>query len=357
MSIIPAYTYNLTNGTTADANQVMSNFNNVLNGVNNNAATNGVNSNITQITGLTTPLTVAQGGTGLGTLSANGLIIGNGTSTPSFLTTSVTNATAYWNGSAWTSGLLPIRAFLSGLTLSNDGSAPNSVLDISAGVCTDSTNVISINLGAFTKSTAGSWAAGSGSNGMGTGLTIAATTWYHVFAIINAGAADVYFDTSVTAANAPTSTTAFRRIGSFKTDGSSHILAFVQHGDTFNWLAPVSDISANNPGTSAVLRTLSVPLGVVVNAVVMPVLENISNGGNSYLYLSDPGTNDVAASPTFTIVPRSIGAAGGVVDSGGFVQMFTNTSSQIRSRLAYSDANVTLYINTLGWIDSRGKNN
>lgn len=341
MSIIPAYTYNLTNGTTADANQVMSNFNNVLNGVNNNAATNGVNSNITQLTGLTTPLTVAQGGTGLGTLTSGAFVLGNGTSTPTF----------FGSISAC------FRSFLAGLTLSNDGSTPNSVLDIAAGSCIDSTNSAMITLGAFTKSTAGSWAAGTGSNGMGTGLTISASTWYHVFAIINAGAADAYFDTSVTAANAPTSTTVFRRIGSFKTDGSSHIIAFVQHGDSFNWSAPVADISANNPGTSAVLRTLSVAPGVIVSAIVMAEIGNGGTGGNTHLYLSDPATNDVAASGTFTLVSRSIAATGGVIESASYAQIFTNTSAQIRSRLDFSDGSVTLYINTLGWIDSRGKNN
>jgi hypothetical protein len=64
--IIPALPYNLTNGTTADANQVMADFNDVVSGVNTNGAHNGPNSDITALTGLTTPLTAAQGGTGVG---------------------------------------------------------------------------------------------------------------------------------------------------------------------------------------------------------------------------------------------------------------------------------------------------
>ena len=63
----PSYPFTLTNGQTADANQVMANFNSIATCV--NTATSGaanapVNTNITQITGLTTPLSVAQGGTG-----------------------------------------------------------------------------------------------------------------------------------------------------------------------------------------------------------------------------------------------------------------------------------------------------
>jgi hypothetical protein len=44
------------------------------------AAALGANSDITSITGLTTDLTVAQGGTGAGTFADNGVLFGNGTS-------------------------------------------------------------------------------------------------------------------------------------------------------------------------------------------------------------------------------------------------------------------------------------
>ena len=60
------FPYTLTNGTTADASQVMSDFNNLLSCANSNLAHNGVNSDINTLSGLTTPLTTAQGGTGNG---------------------------------------------------------------------------------------------------------------------------------------------------------------------------------------------------------------------------------------------------------------------------------------------------
>ena len=61
--------YTLTNGATADANQVMSNFNNLLNCANSNLAHNGANSDITSLSGVTTPLSVGQGGTSAATAS------------------------------------------------------------------------------------------------------------------------------------------------------------------------------------------------------------------------------------------------------------------------------------------------
>lgn len=63
MAISTPYPYTLLNGTTADATQVMTNFNQIQNDVNANAANNGANNNITSLTGLTTPLTPGSGGT------------------------------------------------------------------------------------------------------------------------------------------------------------------------------------------------------------------------------------------------------------------------------------------------------
>ncbi len=65
MTIINALPFTLQNGTTADATQVMADFDEIVNDVNNNAAHNGVNSDITALTALTTPITPAQGGTNI----------------------------------------------------------------------------------------------------------------------------------------------------------------------------------------------------------------------------------------------------------------------------------------------------
>ena len=63
MAIVSPLPFTLQNGTTADATEVMADFNSILNDVNLNAAENGANADITSITGLTTPLAPSQGGT------------------------------------------------------------------------------------------------------------------------------------------------------------------------------------------------------------------------------------------------------------------------------------------------------
>lgn len=60
--IVNTLPFQLQNGTTADATQVMADFNQIVNNANSNAAKNGANSDITSLSGLTTPLSPAQGG-------------------------------------------------------------------------------------------------------------------------------------------------------------------------------------------------------------------------------------------------------------------------------------------------------
>lgn len=70
--IVPSLPYNLTNGTIADANQVMANFNQIVSSTNTNAATAGANTNITALLGLTTPLSPASGGSSVYTGGTSG---------------------------------------------------------------------------------------------------------------------------------------------------------------------------------------------------------------------------------------------------------------------------------------------
>ena len=214
-------------------------------------------------------------------------------------------------------GVSVVNGFINGFTLANDGTSPNTVLDEAAGYAADSTNAVMITGTAFTKSTAGTWVAGTGNNGMGTGLTIAASTWYHVFAIVNAGSYDVYYDTSPTAANKPAGTTAFRYVGSFKTNASSQIIAFLQTGQTFQWASPILDLSSGT-ATSFTPVTLSTPLGFVTYPLLRIQFVSVSVAGLAELSNQTSGNlNVVLVNP--------------VANQGAYAsaQMITNTSSQI----------------------------
>jgi hypothetical protein len=250
---------------------------------------------------------------------------------------------------AWT--ISPFfQSYLAGLQLSNDVSLPNTVLDITAGVCSDSTNVVYIQLGSFTKSTGGAWVAGTGQNGMGNGLTIANTTWYHVFAIVNSGVADIYFDTSASAANAPTGTTAVRRIGAVKTDASAHILAFTQFGDEFLWKNPPIDVNALTPAATQTLYTLNTPLGVQVRAFGYALVVYTGTNDSVSLYPPDMGTQ--AANAWFTNA-SSIVVSSAATKNTVYQFIRTNLSSQIAALC--NNASAELIWTTFGWEDRRGR--
>ena len=170
------------------------------------------------------------------------------------------------------------------MIMSNDGSTPTTVLDVSAGVRIDSTFSTLITNSAFTKSIAGAWIAGSGGHGMGNGLTATLSTWYHVFAIINGGVADVYFDTSITAANKPAGTTAFVRIGSIYLDASTHIVSFTQIGNRFMWTLPYADLSGASGATGSASVTLHTPPGLSTNALIHAFSDYVSQGADVLFY-------------------------------------------------------------------------
>lgn len=85
-SICSSLPYTFTNGTTADAGQVNANFAALQNCVNTNAASNGVNANITQLTGLTAPPS------GAGSLVFAAVSVTGSTGT---ITVSTTNPSGY----------------------------------------------------------------------------------------------------------------------------------------------------------------------------------------------------------------------------------------------------------------------
>lgn len=94
MTIANAPPFTLANGVTADATQVMANFDQLVANVNANAAANGANSDITSLTGLTTPLGRTYGGSqffigGTSTGSANAQAVATLTPTGMSLYTGV----------------------------------------------------------------------------------------------------------------------------------------------------------------------------------------------------------------------------------------------------------------------------
>jgi hypothetical protein len=88
------------------------------------AAASGPNSDITSLTGMTTPLGVPFGGTGVTNLTTNGVIIGQGTSPVSVVSPGAASNVLISNGVSWVSGVLPVGT---GTVTSVDGAGGEGI--------------------------------------------------------------------------------------------------------------------------------------------------------------------------------------------------------------------------------------
>jgi hypothetical protein len=174
-------------------------------------------------------------------------------------------------------------------------------------------------------------------------------------AAVNTSGTQSGVHTGTTGPVMPTNYTFKRRIGSILREAAA-IAAFVQDGDFFQRKASVLDVSAGNPGTSAVTRTLSVPIGYSVRASFAGGAFD-SGSAIGPVYFSDLAVNDEAPATATAPLGNAANTNQAATSTGSFtyLQVRTNNSAQIRSRLTSSNAGTTLRAATYGWFDVRGK--
>ena len=152
--------------------------------------------------------------------------------------------------------------YVNGLQLSNDGTTPNSILNIAAGVTIDSTDTFQmINNGSIAVHTTF-----NGLNGLDTG-TVAVSTVYAVYLIsdpVTLQPIGGMFSKSLTQPLMPFGYSAFKLIGFMTTDSSGYILkGYWSAGNsglrTFTFDAPIQCLSGNQTSYTGVALTTFVP--------------------------------------------------------------------------------------------------
>lgn len=253
--------------------------------------------------------------------------------------------------------LVPLPpSHLSGLVVSNNSTDSSHDLDITAGKCRDASDTVNISLSALTKKLDTAFAEGDDAGAMISGDSLPTSGTVHIWAIAKAdGTNDICANDHSNEGLSPTLPTGYaykRRIASLRTDSSANILAFIQTGDVFMYKGPDGlslSYDSTSLGTTAATATLEIPTGVKFEAIANA---RMSQGSGTQVLISDPDQDDEA--PSSTAVPI---ATIGTADSGSVtvqVRMMTNTSNAWRVRSAASST--TLKIATLGWIDTRGRN-
>ena len=283
--------------------------------------------------------------------------VGNGSNITNLAWANVTGApTTTWLG-------LP-RSYLAGLTLSNNATAYQ--IDIAAGTCRDSTNAQNITLAAFSKKMTASsaWASGTGNNGL-VSAAITASTWYHVYAILDDDNtnADILFSTSLTP-TLPTgydSTGTYRRIGSVKTNSTpDDFIDFIQIGDDYFWSTPVLDITDMDLDHTAEeeLTLVSTPLGIRVKAYLnVQIFSPSTLADGCMVYLHENDVTDSAASSSAAPLSTAMLLATGSALTGYYasqkVDIWTDTSQKIAARSSIDSTD--LLVAVLGYMDRRGR--
>lgn len=168
--------------------------------------------------------------------------------------------------------------YINGFIVSNDATSPNTILDISAGQCRDSNDIIDIVLGSQNVQSQVTTAplllnsAINGVNGLDTG-TIAASTLYSIYAIgdstYNKPVASI-LSLSVVQPLMPYGYDSFRRIGAVRTDGSSHFLKFYTSTGSNRNIIYDAPLALTLPGTAPTTYTAVALTGFV------PVLDNLT---------------------------------------------------------------------------------
>jgi hypothetical protein len=262
-------------------------------------------------------------------------------------------------------GFLP-RGWIDGLILSNNAIDAVNDIDITAGVARSTSNIgfngrstrpadqrdLEITQ-PITKQLDVSWAPGNG--GMRSASALADGTW-HIFVIGGRGVPDDIFAHNATDPSAvlPSGYTAFRRIGSIVR--ATSIRPFIQHADYFRWKTIINDLNVTNPGSSAVTRTLSVPVGIRVIADLLIGIINNNASVVSAVLVTDLDATDDAPASFFTQTAPVQSASTWTNRSMGPVQVRTNASAQVRTRLLYGGTDTQFAIYTLGWWDQRDRN-
>jgi hypothetical protein len=181
--------------------------------------------------------------------------------------------------------------YVNGLAISNDATTPNTKLDIAAGQCRDSNNIIDMQLGDFLNEGYGTAnssttlnAAVVGINGLDTG-TLGASHVYALYVIGDSSAKNptgTILSLNQSTPGLPFGYDSYRKIGYWTTDSSSHFLkgAYSASGNgvrTFYYDAPISvGTTSSSASYAAINLTNFVPL---VNNI--PVWLNVSFSGTA----------------------------------------------------------------------------
>lgn len=165
------------------------------------------------------------------------------------------------------------------------------------------------------------------------GLSLSASTWYHVYLYLNAGVPDIEIVTTAPAtahigtARSKAGDASRRYVGSVRTDGGGSLFNFLHASGKILFLFVVGDYSrALGLGTATTMTTVSLGGSIPVTARVA-LLRLINTATNTYFSTDTSDSTGTSASSGITAVSQ-----------GGDVHMAHPTNSSQEIRYGYNSA-------------------
>lgn len=225
-------------------------------------------------------------------------------------------------------------AYVNGFGISNDATTPNTLLDVAAGSCMDSTNTFQIvNASAVVIN-----AANSGLNGLDTGA-LAASSVYAVHVVSDPVTSNVngaMISLSSTAPVMPFGYSAFRLIGYVVTDASSHFLKGY-------WTAGNSSMRLfmyDAPQATAITAGAATTYTAVDLSSLVPAVDNLP------VWIASAFTPG-AASRTFKMQPT--GATGDAITiTGQVTSVIVTSNSYLEAKIASAKPEISYVVSNAG---------
>lgn len=260
----------------------------------------------------------------------------------------VYNGTAFQLDQSLSGNLSPLRGYISGLEMSN-GTDTDHDLNVAVGVCTADDGSTSIRLTSALSNVPldATFSEGAG-GGMVSGDSLPTSGTVHLFLIDGSGKTPKLLGSSSAGSGLsptlPTGFTVKRRIGSLRTQGSANFLEFLQSGDLFRYVTPITDADALSIGD--LFRSdvsLSVPTQVETLAAINATCKR--NGAVARVLIT--ALDEAESSVSIPRISLTSETSGGF--AAGQFQIKTDTSGQIGARADTSSTD--FYVLTTGWVD------
>ena len=199
---------------------------------------------------LTTALPVASGGTGAATLTANNVLLGNGTSAPLFVAPGTTGNVLTSNGTTWSSTAPAgdVTGTVANLKVVNNTATPSTKIDITADRAVPITttggsifhNAVSITIDLTTGTVT------SAANGMD-GAARPTSNWVYLWLISNGTTIAGLGSSSSTAPTLPSGYTYKVYVGAMRCDSSQNLLRTLQKGRRSQYVVTAATNTAAMP--------------------------------------------------------------------------------------------------------------